>query len=193
MRLPKLGMEPKDWVTTILSAAAIVVSIYTFYATDIEVKDDVRLRIVRWGLDPGLGGEDLSNLLGLTVAIVNAGNRQVVLMKSQLTLVPRDKSSGLRIGGGEASKNLPVIIEPKKVSLLTPRMDISSASLFVRTADRGANSQRLYTLTLDLDLIDSTGRLFSAQLPVGIVGFDLQLHHYFVPLDHPGIELIRLR
>lgn len=187
--MAKLGFEPKDWVTAILSVAALVVSGYTFYATEVEVKDDVRVRIVRWGLDPE-EHEDTSNLLGLTLAIINVGNRQAALINSRLTLEPRDKPSGLAIDGGKANRNLPMLIEPKKILLLTPRMDISSVAQSVLPADRGANGHRLYTLNLELEFIDSKGRLRLLRLPVEIVDYDLQLRHIFLPLEQPGGALI---
>ncbi len=83
-----------------------------------------------------------------------------------------------------------MLIEPKKILLLTPRMDISSVAQSVLPADRGANGHRLYTLNLELEFIDSKGRLRLLRLPVEIVDYDLQLRHIFLPLEQPGGALI---
>jgi hypothetical protein len=188
---PKLGMKPNDWITATLAAAALSLSGYTFYSTEVEVKDDLQLRIVEWGVrEPPQEG--VPNKLGVTVAIVNAGNRQAILLDSKLTLRLKDKPYGLGYGGEEATSDLPKIIEPKRIVLLTPQLDVSYPAFFIGKTAPDASGHWLYTLTLELTALDSAGRMATTALPVETVDFDKQLHHTFLPTESLANRLLQL-
>jgi hypothetical protein len=122
------------------------------------------------------------------VAIVNAGNRQGILMESQLQLFRKDHPD-LRWGGGEATKELPIVLDPKKIILLRPRLDISS-HWFMPGIPADSEGNWVYTLAFELTAVDSTGKNHSVTLPVQTLTFDKQLKHIELPIGNA--DLIRV-
>jgi hypothetical protein len=152
--------------------AALLGSTYSFYAVNLRVEDDLRLRLI----DSGMAGIPPEQTVSETIAVFNAGNRPAIVLEAYLTITAHvdGRDEWGIVGCGFSDKKNTLIIEPHQIQLLT--LQVCQKNAYDRlengtrmTSRDGKVTWRFFVL-LHLVSVDSGGTIHRLdRLPVAIM------------------------
>lgn len=166
----RAGLNLKDSLSLLFSAAALGVSGISYYTANVRVLDAVSARITDIRMEPGDDGDSgegyRKGFVVLKVAFINTGNRQAIvdLPVYQLSDRPDLENGGF---GGDVDMppdTFPFILSPKEIRLIPLRVPVSAmlrnfeSGLPVRSDQPSDPPRRRFFLGFRYPAIDSEGR-----------------------------------
>jgi hypothetical protein len=123
----------KDKFSMLISLIAVILSLLSFYISNIRVKNNLQARIVNTDIikDTHLKNDSIyRDTAVIQVAFMNAGNRQAIVLKPYYYLTGENNEQSFTAGGEFTNNNeIPFMLQPHEMKLINLKLSLEEINL----------------------------------------------------------------